>query len=166
MEMVLQGIYRKPHQCRERHKFLFEQLGTDTQENSHDLSPLQPSNAQPAGIPKVCVNCLSTGDFHMYPTWWTFGPISYLQLLKEMEEWYNFKVYFLSIFDHCSHFPAKQAYHPSSAIFLNIWSCYGSRGTMQGCCCSRYMGQWKRTPLKCILNKLCSPGRKCVHRKQ
>jgi hypothetical protein len=90
MEMVLQGIYRKPHQCRERHKFLFERLGTDIQENSHDLSPLQPSNAQPAGIPKVCVNCLSTGDFHMYPTWWTFGPICYLQLLKEMEEWYNF----------------------------------------------------------------------------
>lgn len=28
------------------------------------------------------------------------------------------------------------------------------------------MGQWKRTPLKCILNKLCSPGRNCVHRKQ
>jgi hypothetical protein len=66
----------------------------------------------------------------MYPTLWTFGPICYLQLLKEMEEWYNFKVYFLSIFDHCSHFPAKQAYHPGSAIFLNIWSCYGSRGTM------------------------------------
>ncbi|CAK9860874.1 unnamed protein product [Sphagnum jensenii] len=48
----LKGIYRKPHQCRERHKFLFERLGTDIQENSHDLSPLQPSNAQPAGIPK------------------------------------------------------------------------------------------------------------------
>ncbi|CAM6046028.1 unnamed protein product [Sphagnum compactum] len=48
----LKGIYRKPKQCRERHKFLSEQLGTEIQENSDDLSPFQPSNAQSPGIPK------------------------------------------------------------------------------------------------------------------
>ncbi|KAH9566418.1 hypothetical protein CY35_04G129200 [Sphagnum magellanicum] len=49
----LKGIYRKPKQCRERHKLLSEQLGTEIQENSDDLSPLQPSNAQSPGIPKA-----------------------------------------------------------------------------------------------------------------
>jgi hypothetical protein len=53
LKILLQGIYRKPKQCRERHKFLSEQLGTEIQENSDDLSPLQPSNAQSPGIPKV-----------------------------------------------------------------------------------------------------------------
>jgi hypothetical protein len=38
--------------CRERHKFLSERLGTEIQENSDDFSPVQLSNAPPAGIPK------------------------------------------------------------------------------------------------------------------
>jgi hypothetical protein len=66
VEIVLQGIYRKPMLCRERHKFLSERLGTEIQENSDDFSPVQLSNAPPAGIPKVCFNCISTGEFHMY----------------------------------------------------------------------------------------------------
>jgi hypothetical protein len=52
IEMMLQGIYRKPKLCRERHKFLSERLGTEIQENSDDVSPLQTSMAQPPGIPK------------------------------------------------------------------------------------------------------------------
>jgi hypothetical protein len=65
--MMLQGIYRKPKLCRERHKFLSERLGTEIQENSDDVSPLQTSTAQPPGIPKVCFNWLPAGDFHMHP---------------------------------------------------------------------------------------------------
>jgi hypothetical protein len=48
----LKGIYRKPKLCRERHKLLSERLGTEIQENSDDVSPLQTSTAQPPGIPK------------------------------------------------------------------------------------------------------------------
>lgn len=40
--LVVQGICRKPQQCKERHKALTERGGTEGLENAEDLSSSQP----------------------------------------------------------------------------------------------------------------------------
>lgn len=41
LHVVIQGIYRKPQQCKERHKALMERVGVEELENSEDPTSTQ-----------------------------------------------------------------------------------------------------------------------------
>lgn len=66
----------------------------------------------------------------------------------------------------CIHFSAVYKVSILLVISSQCVELIGNRGTTQGLCCNGYMGQRKRTPLKCTWNKLCSPGRNFVHGNQ
>jgi hypothetical protein len=66
----------------------------------------------------------------------------------------------------CIHFSAIYKVSILVMISSQCMELIGNRQTTQGLCCNGCMGQWKRTPLKCTWNKLCSPGRNFVHGNQ